>query len=218
MSGKIAGPPKGKPWVWVTRELMLSTAWKSMAVNTRKLVDFLLVEHMSKGGKENGRLLAPRQQLEGFGIGARHISPAIEEAVALGLVDVRRGTGRRASVYSLTWLPLHDGSMPTDRWQSVAASEGKSLLMTSEGKPLGYPKGSHKPRRDFRREVANPVMTSLRTVSEGKHPSRRRSHRSSDSTDLSGAEPVARHVNGTVGDTPDQAMADGQKHNGEVIS
>lgn len=185
MSAKMPGPPKGKPWTWVTRELLDSDVWRAMAVNTRRLVDFLMLEHMSQGGRQNGRLLAPRQQLEDFGIGARHISPAIEEAVALGLVDVRRGIGRRASVYALTWLPLHDGTEPSNRWLSVATSEGKSLPMTSEGKHLRYPKGSHKPRSDFRREVTNPVMTSLRTVSEGKHPSREDSHRGGNSTDLS---------------------------------
>jgi len=189
---KQPGPPRGKPWTWVTRDLLGSEAWRSMAVNTRKLVDFLMLEHMSQGGRENGRLMAPRQQLEAFGIGARHISPAIEEAVDLGLVEVRRGTGRRPSVYALTWLPLHDGTMPCARWLSVATSEGKSLLMTSEGIPQGYPKGSHKARSDFRREAATPVATSLRTVSEGKHPSRKRSYHVDAGGDLDGEARGAR--------------------------
>lgn len=169
---KAFGPPKGKSWTWVTRDVLNSAAWRSMAINTRRLVDFLMAEHMAQGGRDNGRLMAPRQQLEQSGIGARHVSAAIEEAVALGLVDVRRGTGRRASTYALTWLPLHDGTMPEPRWLAVEASEGKSLQMTSEGIPQGYPKGSHKARSDFRREVTKPRSNFPSAVSEGKYLSR----------------------------------------------
>lgn len=169
---KAFGPPKGKSWTWVTRDVLSSAAWRSMAINTRRLVDFLMAEHMAQGGRDNGRLMAPRQQLEQRGIGARHVSAAIEEAVALGLVDVRRGTGRRASEYALTWLPLHDGSMLEPRWQALEASEGKSLQMTSEGIPQGYPKGSHKARSDFRREATTARSNFPSAVSEGKYPSR----------------------------------------------
>ena len=219
MSAKQPGPPKGKPWTWVTRELLSSEAWRSMAVNTRKLVDFLMLEHISQGGKENGKLMAPRHQLEAFGIGARHVSPAIEEAVSLGLVDVKRGIGRRASRYALNWLPLHDGTMPTPRWQPVMTSEGKSLLMTSEGIPQRYPKGSHKARSDFRREVANPVMTSLRTVSEGKYPSREDLTNSSDSTDLSGGQAQDRgRVNGQPDGGLDRGAGEGHGLDGEVAA
>jgi len=194
---KTGGPPKGKPWVWMTRDLLVSEAWRSMAINTRRLIDFLMIEHMGKAGRENGRLLAPRNQLVAFGIGARHVSAAIEDAVALGLVDVKRGSARRANLYALTWLPLPDGTMPEPRWLAVAASEGKSLPMTSEGIPLGYPKGSHKPRNDFRREVINPPNDFPSEVSEGKHLYRRRSYQGSsysmvlDEQDARASEAVA---------------------------
>src|SRR5262245_44784376 len=98
MSGRL---PKGEPWVWLTRELLRSEAWSSLSINARRFIDFLLIEHLDHGGKENGKLLAPRRQLENAGIGARYVSPAIEEAVLLGFVDVKRGTGRRASTYAL---------------------------------------------------------------------------------------------------------------------
>jgi hypothetical protein len=58
---------------------------------------------MRHDGKENGRLLAPRRQLEAFGIGEHFVSRAIEEAERLGLVCVFRSiaitdsSGRRSS-------------------------------------------------------------------------------------------------------------------------
>lgn len=114
-SGTMSGPPKGAPWVWLTRDLLRSASWQSLGINARRLVDFLLIEHMNHVGRDNGFLLAPRWQLEEFGIGRRLISGAIEEAKASGLVAVRRGTGRRPSTFTLTWLPVvagHEGVTP----------------------------------------------------------------------------------------------------------
>ncbi|HZT88323.1 MAG TPA: hypothetical protein VFA12_10150 [Stellaceae bacterium] len=134
-------------FVHLPRSLLESAAWRELAINTRRFLDFLMIEHLRRGRKANGNLVAPRAQLEAFGIGARHISAAIEEAERLGLVDVKRGTGRRANRYALTWLPLFDGSAPSNRWKMT--SEGKSLLMTSLLQ-----------RNSFRREVTRPVATS----------------------------------------------------------
>ena len=130
MTGKIGGPPKGQPWVWLTRELLSSAGWQSLGINARRLIDFLLIEHMNHGGRQNGYLLAPRDRLIEFGIGARHVAGAIEEARAARLLDVKRGTGRRPSTFALTWLP-------------VAVSEGER-----QGYPKGYGKAPSSARRD----------------------------------------------------------------------
>jgi hypothetical protein len=146
-----------RPFTKSYLDVLESDAWHYLGINARRFVDFLVIENMRRGGKQNGRLLAPRQQLEEFGIGARHISTAIDDVMRVGLVDCRRGVGRQPSLYTLTWLPLSDGTLPSDRWRSYSiASEGKSQsqFMTSEGKSLGYPKGSHKARSDFPSEAA----------------------------------------------------------------
>ena len=100
----------GEPWVWETRELLASAAWRAQSINCMRLIDFLKIEHMANGGAANGKLKAPRRQLADFGIGEHFISDAINEAEALGLIDVSRGQRRRASTYTLNWLPLHDGT------------------------------------------------------------------------------------------------------------
>ena len=99
-------------------------------------------------GAENGKLLAPRRQLEKAGIGARHVSPAIEETRSRGLVLVKRAGGRRPNTYALAWLPLFHGSTPDRRWLTRAAvtSEGKPQALTSHRIPQMLPKGSHKGR------------------------------------------------------------------------
>jgi hypothetical protein len=164
-------------FVKLPRTLLESEAWRSLGINARRFLEFLMLEHLRHAGKENGSLLAPRRQLELYGIGTRHISRAIDEAERLGLVECERGVGRRPNMYALTWLPMGDGSAPSNRWWGITTSEGKSQLMTSQGKHLGYPKGSHNGRSDFRRhngrsdfrrEVTKPQNKGIRREAPSK--------------------------------------------------
>ena len=70
----------GEPFVMLTRELLASDTWRALGINARRFVDFLMLENMAHGGKENGRLKAPYEQLETFGVGARYLADAIREA------------------------------------------------------------------------------------------------------------------------------------------
>ena len=96
--------PPGKIFIKLPLELLTSDAWRFLSINARRFIDFLMIEHMRHGGKANGNLLAPRRQLEQIGIGARHISAAIEEAVQGGFVSCRRGMGRQPNLYAVTRL------------------------------------------------------------------------------------------------------------------
>lgn len=111
-------PPIGQPWVWLTRELVQSDAWRTMSGKARKVIDFLLLEDMGKGGKHNGKLKAPFRQLIKYGIGSHHVADAIRECEERGLIDVQRGGMRIATTYALTWFPLHDGTPASDRWRA----------------------------------------------------------------------------------------------------
>jgi hypothetical protein len=133
-------------FVKLPRELLESAAWRSLGINARRLLDFLSIEHMNHGGKANGKLLAPWRQLERFGIGSHFVSSAIEECERKGLVNCRRGVGRLPSVYGLTWLPLCDGSEPSNRWRAyhpeiiaetgVLTAKQQSLIVTAKQQSL----------------------------------------------------------------------------------
>ncbi|HEY1260561.1 MAG TPA: hypothetical protein VGF34_15040 [Stellaceae bacterium] len=148
-------------FVKLPRDLLASDAWRSLSINARRFLDFLMIEHMRRGGKANGRLLAPRRQLWDFGIGQHYVSSAIEEAEQHGLVICRRGFGRAPSTYMLTWLTLPDGSFPPiQRWKTYIAeingksplvsAEGNSLPRVSEQHSLRYPKSTHKARKPLK--------------------------------------------------------------------
>ena len=80
-------PPEGEPWVWLTRELIESDAWRTAPINTRRFVERLMIEHMAHAGTENGKLVCTYDDLAKFGVASRHRHAAIADALARGLVD-----------------------------------------------------------------------------------------------------------------------------------
>ena len=126
-ASKAHRPPKDEPWIWLTRELLNSPAWRARSINTVRLIDFLCVEHMNHAGTENGNLMATYDQLVAYGLTRSAIRMAVEEAKFLGLIRFRRG-GRWAgtnqpSIYRLTFLADRDGNPPTNEWKGKTEDE-----------------------------------------------------------------------------------------------
>ena len=145
-SGKLTGrdaklmrPPEGEPFIWLTHELLSSDAWKGLSVNGRRLIDFLLIEHMNHAGTSNGNLMATFKQLVQFGFSRRKIGDAIEEAEKLGLIRCKRGWKRRPSTYRLTFYPDRDRSPPTNEWKKYQREIESSVppCGTKEVPPCG---------------------------------------------------------------------------------
>ena len=119
--GKAHRPPKDEPWVWLTRELVSSPAWRCRSINCVRLIDFLMVEHMNHAGTENGNLKATYDQLVPWGLTRSEICSAIDEVEFLGLVRFERG-GRWAetnkpSTYRLTFLADREDYPPSNEWK-----------------------------------------------------------------------------------------------------
>ena len=123
-----------EPFIMLPRSLLESAAWQAASINVHRLLWFLMIEHMTHGGRQNGFLVAPRKQLADFGIGAHFISAAIAEACSLGLVDCVRGKGRAPSRYALTWLRLSDGTAPGNRWQHCAEQAAETISLRKHAK------------------------------------------------------------------------------------
>ena len=121
---KKLGPKclKGEPWAWMPIELMESSPWRARSINLRKLIDFLMIEHTNHAGTENGRLMATYKQLVNYGLSRRLIKEAINEGKSLGLLKHEPGGAFRGqtipSVFTLTFLPTHDGVAPTNDWKN----------------------------------------------------------------------------------------------------
>jgi len=135
--GKAHRMAAGERWTWLTRELLASDAWRSLGVNEFKLIVFLLIQHMKHAGKQNGKLLAPYRLLEEFGVCRRRLAATIRNLEALGLIDCFRGGMRVATNYALTWLPMHDGTPPSNRWRDDRNPNLKRLPQPSAQTPEG---------------------------------------------------------------------------------
>ena len=92
-------PPSGESFVWLTRELLSSDAWRSQSIHTRRLIDFLLLEYLRRAGQTNGRLKAPYRQLYAFGIGAHLRAHGDRAGRRAGPCRLRQG--RDANSYDL---------------------------------------------------------------------------------------------------------------------
>lgn len=145
--GRFHRPPEGEPFIWITRELMASPAWRARGPTAVKLIDFLLIEHMAHAGTENGNLCAPYDQLVAFGCSRRLLKAAISELQFLGLIEVTPG-GRWANTnqpsrYRLTWLPERENRPPTNEWKRVTDEavaewrQGRSAYQKTRRGPAG---------------------------------------------------------------------------------
>jgi hypothetical protein len=116
-------PPAGEPWIWFTRELLESDAWRLLPCAAKTVVFRVAIEHMHHAGTENGALKVTYADFERYGIRRKSLKDAIEQAVAHGFVTItqpgRRSSGpnRWPAHYALTWLSLKDGSAPSNRWK-----------------------------------------------------------------------------------------------------
>ena len=71
------------PFVWLTREMLESEAWRAMPLPARRIVERLMIEHMSHAGTMNGELPCTYDDFQRFGVSRKNISAAIRVAVAL---------------------------------------------------------------------------------------------------------------------------------------
>ncbi len=123
-------PPAGQPFVWLTKEILESFAWRAASQNARLLIDRVCVEHMAHAGTRNGALPVTYDNFEHFGIRRGSIASAIAEVDAIGLVKVakigERGWGGfrgRATLFRLAWLPTATGESPCSKWRRFESLE-----------------------------------------------------------------------------------------------
>ncbi|WP_157861973.1 hypothetical protein [Methylobacterium sp. Leaf361] len=123
-SQKANSPPKNEPWIWLTQAILESFAWRALSGGAQKVVCRVALEHMLHGGSQNGDLPVPWSDFETYGIGSASVLPALEEAIAVGLIQ-RTDPGHkawggfkgRAARYRLCWLPTHDGHPAVESWR-----------------------------------------------------------------------------------------------------
>ena len=120
-------------FAWFPREMLESPAFRSLSINSYRLLNALWVEHLAHAGTENGRLVFTHEQLKEFGLTGSKIREAIDELEAFGFITVKLG-GKRAlsnqpNRYRIAWLwaQNEDGELvaPTAKWKNLSDAEVK---------------------------------------------------------------------------------------------
>lgn len=146
-------PPKGM-WVAISQDMMESAAWRGLSHAGMLVLWRVIVEHMSHGLKDNGRLPVTYDDFQAYGVRRNSICAAIAETAALGFIE-RTEKGRRAfgdapgraSRYRLTFLGVirPDGtSEPTNEWLLIRDGE---MAAASVAKALAGIQRVRRPRR-----------------------------------------------------------------------
>lgn len=118
----------GEGFMPLPKSLLGSIAWRGLNSPGRRFVDFLMFEHVSHAGTENGFLKAPYTQLEEFGISSRDISGAIDVALTFGIgertKEGERLAGKRGvALYAFPWLPRADGLPQSYPYRLISAKD-----------------------------------------------------------------------------------------------
>ena len=117
-------PPAGEPWVWFSREILESDAWRLLPGNSKMVVFRICIEHMSHAGTANGNLKVTWIDFEQYGIRKMSLKAAIDKAVEHGFITITRqgrrsvGPSKLPTHFALTWQALEDATAPTNRWKA----------------------------------------------------------------------------------------------------
>ena len=112
------------------RAMLESPPYRVLSGTGHRILARVEIEHLSHGGRENGRLPVTFQNFVEFGIDRHSIAPGIRECVALRFLEVtREGKGgnaefRRPNMFRLTYV--HTDQPPaeaTNEWKLIGSVE-----------------------------------------------------------------------------------------------
>lgn len=132
--------------------LLQSPTYRALTISARRVLDFLMVEHLTHGGADNGNLLAPYAQLEAFGVRKDSILESLEMLERFGLIERtfyggRQGGRPNATLYGLGWVPLLDEAEPRERFRSITAEQVDRYV--ADLKEARAKKRSSPPKREW---------------------------------------------------------------------
>ncbi len=130
-------PPHGVPWIWLTRDMLDSLAYRALSRAGLQMLACLMVEHCNHAGKENGRLAVSWDAFEAVGIHRGMIQQTLEEVTRLGFVEIvdrgHRGYGAalgRRAIFRLTFAGVVNSERwgrPTNEWASIISEDDSRL-------------------------------------------------------------------------------------------
>jgi hypothetical protein len=109
-------PPPDEPWIWLSREMLESEAWRLLPAAAKMVVFRIAIEHMHHAGTENGNLAVTYDDFVQYGVRRNSIRQAVEHAVQHGFTVITE-RGRR--------------SIGADRWPTRYALTAWRLIVVT---------------------------------------------------------------------------------------
>jgi|GEM_PF-3198636 len=153
-----------------------SLLFQALGISARRILDRLLEEHMSHGGKENGNLISTHRQLESWGVTRNDIGKGFRELEAAGFVvctfeSHKQSAGAAPSRYRLTWLSAKPGCDPSadsvplwQKRQTELAKQGFDIKATRK-----WLAEQVSERCKVRKNKPNPLPSQIKTVTPTKN-------------------------------------------------
>lgn len=98
-------------------------------MNARKALDRLIIEHISHGRTENGKLIVTYEQLYAYGVTFGSIADALEELAYKRLIKMTKGRAGNGTahptVFTLTFDGTQDGAAATNEWRRFTMAEAR---------------------------------------------------------------------------------------------
>lgn len=122
-------PPPDEPWVWFTRALLESDAFRSLSRPALLCLFRVILEHMAHAGTANGALVVPFDDFAKYGVRRKSVAGALAELQERGLITKvvaggrAFGSARVPNRYRLEWLPSSDGTPARNGWKSWRATK-----------------------------------------------------------------------------------------------
>lgn len=120
--------------------MLKSPAMRYLSLSARRILDRIEIELASHGGKDNGALPVTYADFQAFGIDGHSIRPAINELVAMGLVEIaEQGSGGnetecRPNKYRITY---RDRDVKfKDKWPLAQTHEWRHIDSEEKAKAL----------------------------------------------------------------------------------
>ena len=130
ISGRKRKNKISEQFVYYTRDMIASPAYRVLSLQGRKVMRRLELEHMAHGGQDNGKLPCRYHDFITYGCRRNGLSAALIEVEALGFAKtITRGTRAhgnvpgKASTFLLTYLHTADG-LATNDWKKFSEVGG----------------------------------------------------------------------------------------------
>lgn len=166
-SKRLTHPPR-EPWVWATKRLLESPAWRCMTGTDHKVLSRILIEHSANAGLCNGKLKVPYGDFERYGVRRKSVRESLLRISALGIIKrtyegrkVYGGAKGEAAEYAVTWYGTtteNNNPVPaTNDWQRYPTIEAAEKAI---GVAMDRLK---KERTKARRQTQKPIFLVAKT-------------------------------------------------------